>query len=125
MYINFKGRDLDLSFGLKFLNNIDRDLGFNVDQMQIGQGLEMLVPNLDAGNIVALSKVIKAATAHHKKGPKIDEDLEVILEDIIENSSVEEFCDEVIEELGKRPLTQNLVNDRVKENNKAKKAAKK
>lgn len=125
MIINFKGRELELSFGLKFLNNIDRDLGFNVEQMQIGQGLEMLVPNLDAGNIVALSKVIKAATAHHKKGPKTDEDLETILEDIIENSSVEDFCDEVIEELGKRPLTQSLVNDRVKENNKAKKAAKK
>ena len=31
--------------------------------MTIGQGLNMLVPNLQNGNIVALSKVIKSATS--------------------------------------------------------------
>ena len=35
--------------------------------MTIGQGLNMLVPNLSNGNVVALAKVIKAATAHHKE----------------------------------------------------------
>lgn len=124
MEINFKGRELDLSFGIKFLNEIDRDLGFTVEQMQIGQGLEMLVPNLDAGNLVALAKVLKAATSHHKKGPKTIEDLEPVVEEIAESGKVQEFCDEIIEELGKRPLTQNLVNEHVKENNKAKKSKK-
>ena len=47
---------------------------------------------------------------HKKKGaPKTEEDLEVVVEDIIENTGLEEFCNEVIEELGKRVLTQNLV----------------
>ncbi|WP_194745922.1 tail assembly chaperone [Staphylococcus chromogenes] len=124
MEINYKGRELDLSFGLKFLDNIDRDLGFTVEQMQIGQGLEMLVPNLDAGNLVALAKVLKAATAHHKKGPKTIEDLEPVIEEIVESDKVQEFCDEIIEELGKRPLTQNLVSTHIKEANKAKKSKK-
>ena len=50
--------------------------------MTIGQGLNMLVPNLQNGNIVALAKVIKSATAHHKKKPQTDEELETVLEDI-------------------------------------------
>lgn len=71
MHIKFKDKELELSFGLGFLNKIDKELGLEVEQMTIGQGLNMLVPNLQNGNIVALSKVIKSATAHHKRNHKL------------------------------------------------------
>ncbi|WP_369040761.1 tail assembly chaperone [Staphylococcus epidermidis] len=120
MHINFNGQELELSFGLRFVNEIDRELGFDVDQMAVGQGLNLLVPNLKTNNIAALSKIVKAAVAHHKKAPKTDEDLEEVLKDIIENKGLKEFCEETIEELGKNVLTQNLVPDEYKKNNKKK-----
>ncbi|MEX5849432.1 tail assembly chaperone [Staphylococcus saprophyticus] len=121
MEIKFNGKELELSFGLGFLNDIDRDLGFEAEQMSIGEGLNMLVPKLSNGNVVALAKIIKAATAHHKKHPKTNEELEPILEGIAENEGIQPFCDDVIKELGKKPLTQNLVPDEYKETKKKEK----
>lgn len=114
MEIKFNGKELELSFGFKFLKLVDKALGFEAEQMNIGQGLNMIVPNLSNGNVVALGEVIQAATAHHKKYPKTDEDIEGVLEDIAENIGIQEYCDEILEELGKKRLTQNLVPDEYK-----------
>ena len=108
MEIKFNGKTIKLSFGLKFLNIIDKEMGMEAEQVNFGKGTEMLVPALESHSVVDVAKVIKAATAQ-EKAPKTEEDLEVVVEDIIENTGLEEFCNEVIEELGKRVLTQNLV----------------
>ncbi|HEF3510358.1 TPA: hypothetical protein R9094_001920, partial [Campylobacter jejuni] len=50
--------------------------------------------------------------------PKTEKDLEEVVENVIENTGLEEFCNEVIEELGKRVLTQNLVPKKYKKNSK-------
>ena len=105
MEIKFNGKTIELSFGLKFLNII-------------GKGTEMLVPALESHSVVDVAKVIKAATAQEKGAPKTEEDLEAVVEDVIENTGLEEFCNEVIEELGKRVLTQNLVPKKYKKNSK-------
>ena len=55
------------------------------------------------GMLLLLAKVIKSATAHHKKKPQTDEELETVLEDIAENEGIDTFCEQIIEELGKRP----------------------
>lgn len=80
----------------------------------------MLIPNLQQGNPVALSKVIKAATSHYKKSPKTFDELEVVVTDIAENEGIEEFSEQIVKELGKRVLTQNLVPDEYKEETKKK-----
>lgn len=120
MHINFNDKELEMSFGLKFLNEIDKELGFDVEQMAVGQGLNLLVPNLRTNNIAALSKIIKASVCHHKKYPKTDEELETVLKDIIENKDISEFCEEILNELGKNVLTQNLVPDEYKTSKKKK-----
>ena len=71
MEIKFNGKELELSFGFKFLKLVDKALGFEAEQMNIGQGLNMIVPNLSNGNVVALGEVIQAATAHHKNIQKL------------------------------------------------------
>ncbi|KGX88002.1 tail assembly chaperone [Pontibacillus litoralis] len=109
MYINFNGKEIELSFGLRTLTEIDKELGFEIEGASLGEGLELLIPKLQTGNIVGLSKIIKAATAHDNKSPKTYEDLEQVLDDIAENQGFEEFGEQVIEELGKRPMTRNLV----------------
>lgn len=110
MEIQFKGKTLDLSFGFKALSIIDKRLGMEIEQMSIGQGLQLLVPNLEQGNPITIGEVILAATAHHKKAPKED-DLDEILDEIADNEGFEQFGQDIINELGKRPTTRNLLPD--------------
>ncbi|MGD6847285.1 tail assembly chaperone [Rossellomorea aquimaris] len=113
MHINFNGRDIELSFGLRTLTTIDRSLGLEVESVSLGQGLEtMLVPGLQSGNIICLYKLIQAATAHDKKKPTTDEDFEAILNDIADNEGLDEFAQRVMYELGKQPMTRKLVPER-------------
>ncbi|MEF2293144.1 tail assembly chaperone [Virgibacillus dokdonensis] len=120
MHINFNGREIELSFGLRTLTEIDKDLGLEIEGANLGEGLEMLVPKLQSGNIIGLSKIIKAATAHDKRAPKTYEDLEHVLDDIAENQGFEKFGQQVIEELGKRPMTRSLVPEGMKKEKKEK-----
>ncbi|MDQ0158804.1 tail assembly chaperone [Alkalibacillus salilacus] len=112
MHINFNGKEIELSFGLRTLTEIDKELGFEMEGANLGEGVEMLVPKLQSGNIIGISKIIKAASG--KNGPKTYENLEVILDDIAENEGFEAFGEQVIEELGKRPMTRNLVPEDMK-----------
>ncbi|MBU8567588.1 tail assembly chaperone [Virgibacillus pantothenticus] len=120
MHINFKDREIELKFGLRTLTEIDKELGFEVEGARLGQGLEMLVPKLESGNIIGLSKIIKAATAHDKKSPKTYEDLELVLDNIAENVGYEEFGQQVLEELGKRPMTRGLLPEELRPEKKEK-----
>ncbi|ARJ30528.1 phage tail protein [Staphylococcus sp. HMSC068D08] len=121
MYINFKGKELELSFGLKFLRIIDKVMAMESENISFGQGTQMLVPRLEMADAVSLSYIIEAATAHHNKAPKTESELETVIEDIAEEHGIEEFCQDIIKELGKRVMTQNLVPDEYKEAKKAKK----
>jgi hypothetical protein len=113
LHINFNGREIELSFGLRTLTTIDRSLGLEVESVSLGQGLEtMLVPGLQSGNIICLYKLIQAATAHDRKKPITDEDFEAILNDIADNEGLDEFAQRVMYELGKQPMTRKLVPEK-------------
>jgi hypothetical protein len=113
LHINFNGRDIELSFGLRTLTTIDRSLGLEVESVSLGQGLEtMLVPGLQSGNVICLYKLIQAATAHDKKRPTTDEDFEAILNDIADSEGLDEFAQRVMYELGKQPMTRKLVPEK-------------
>ncbi|MEC3884581.1 tail assembly chaperone [Halobacillus sp. HZG1] len=120
MHINFNGREIQLVFGLRTLTEIDRELGFEIEGASLGEGLEMLIPKLQTGNIVGLSKIIKAATSHDKKSPETFDQLEEVLNDIAEETGFEAFGEQVIEELGKRPMTRSLLPDDLKETQESK-----
>ena len=47
MEIKFNGKTIELSFGLKFLNIIDKEMGMEAEQVNFGKGTEMLVPALE------------------------------------------------------------------------------
>ncbi|HDP2165984.1 MULTISPECIES: tail assembly chaperone [Staphylococcus] len=119
MFINFKGKELELSFGLKFLRIIDKTMAMEAENISFGQGTQMLVPRLEMADVVSLSYIIEAATSHHQKAPKTEDELEVVIEEIATNYGIEEFCQDVLKELGKRAMTRNLVPDEYKEEKKA------
>ena len=101
MEITYNGRKLELSFGFKALNAIDRKLGVEAEQMKFGMGLQSTIPFVLQGNPITLGEYIIAMTSHHKKH-------------IAENQGLVEFAEELVETLGKRPSTQSLVPDRFK-----------
>lgn len=123
MNINYKGKELELRFDFRFLREIDNILGFKMEEMSIGQGVSMLPAGLEMGNPVVIGETILAATKSHKKAPSI-KDLDDILDDIAENIGLEEFGQQVIEELGKRPMTRNLVEKEESEETNEKKSKK-
>ncbi|HDE0724196.1 TPA: tail assembly chaperone [Staphylococcus aureus] len=101
--------DLELKFGLGELNAIDRALGYEVREINLGEGLETLLPKLQSGNVLAIAKIIKACTRGQKGHPR-KEELEHILTGVVETyGSFKAFGKVLIEELGNKPLTQDLV----------------
>lgn len=119
MEIKFNGKEIELSFGFKFMNDIDKKLGMEMEQMSFGQGIQMLAPNLESGNPVAIGHTIIAATSHHKKAPKTDAEISEVLNDIASEQGLDEFAEEIIKELGKQPMTQNLVPEEYRQAKKA------
>jgi len=109
-------KDIELKFGLGQLNAIDKELGLEIQEVSLGEGLEMLIPKLKSGNIIGIAKMITAITRSDKNRPKNEEELESILEGIIkEHGSLKGFGQLVINELGNKLLTRDLVADHIEE----------
>ncbi|MGE7364568.1 tail assembly chaperone [Staphylococcus cohnii] len=107
-------KKLKLSFGFRFINEIDKTNGTSIDvegqKINFGNGLEFLIPMLQNGSIAHIGRAVLAATSHYKQDAPKEDDLDEILNDIAENKGLQTFADEIVEELGKQPMTQNLVN---------------
>lgn len=106
------GKVLELKFGLGELNAVDKALGLEIEQINLGEGFEMLVPKLRTGNVLALAKIIPALTLGQNGRPKTDnETLEVLKVVKGQYGSFQAFCDAVLDEMKHHFLTQDLVKD--------------
>lgn len=106
------GKVLELKFGLGELNAVDKALGLEIEQINLGEGFEMLVPKLRTGNVLALAKIIPALTLGQNGRPKTDnETLEVLKAVKSQYGSFQAFCDAVLDEMKHHFLTQDLVKD--------------
>lgn len=110
MKVNFKDKELEIKFGLGQLVAIDQELGLSVQEVNLGEGLEMLVPKLKAASVIAIAKMLGAVTKGQKGAPKnMDELEELVIAVQDQYGSLQEFAEACIEELGKRPLTREIV----------------
>ncbi|HDC8405197.1 TPA: tail assembly chaperone [Staphylococcus aureus] len=108
--------ELELKFGLGQLTSIDKALGLNVEKVNLGEGLSMLIPKLESGNIIGLAKIVSAATLGQKGRPKTDEELEAVLINARdEYGSFKKFGQAIIDVLGEQSLTLDLVQDHLKD----------
>ncbi|HGZ7642329.1 TPA: tail assembly chaperone, partial [Staphylococcus aureus] len=78
-------------------------------QASIGQGVSMLPVGLESGNPVVIGEVLIASTSHLKKQAITINNIDEALDEIAENIGLEEFGSDILTELGKRPMTRNLV----------------
>lgn len=110
--VKIKEKDVELKFGIGELTAIDKELGFEIEGANLGEGLEMLVPKLKSGNLISIAKIVKACTQSNKNKPKTDEETEAILVSILDDyGSFKKFGEACIEQLGKGRLTQELVEE--------------
>ncbi len=108
--------ELELKFGLCQLTSIDKALGLNVEKVNLGEGLSMLIPKLESGNVIGLAKIVSAATLGQKGRPKTDEELEeVLINARDEYGSFKKFGQAIIDVLGEQSLTLDLVQDHLKD----------
>src|SRR5699024_10735115 len=110
--VKLKGKDTEIKFGIGELTAIDKELGFEIEEANLGEGHEMLVPKLKSGNLISVAKIVKACTQSNKNRPKTDEETEAVLEGILdEYGSFKKFGEACIDQLGKKRLTQELVEE--------------
>lgn len=110
--IKVKEEEVNIKFGIGELTAIDQELGLSVEEINLGEGLEMLVPKLKTGNMIAIAKIIKACLKSYKHKPKTDEEVEDVLENILDDyGTFKDFGEACIQQLGEKRLTRELVEE--------------
>lgn len=106
-----KDKEVEINFGIGELTQIDKELGLEMEQINLGEGLEMLVPKLQTANVIAISKILKA-TIPNKHKPKNDEELEKVLINILDDyETFQAFGDACLKKLKEGRLTRELLTD--------------
>lgn len=62
MEIKIKDREVTLYFGVRFVRELDKVAGMNVNGASLGMGLTRTLPALETGDPVALANVLYAAS---------------------------------------------------------------
>ncbi|UXR73297.1 tail assembly chaperone [Staphylococcus sp. IVB6238] len=127
MFIEYKGKEIKLRFDVLFLKEIDKKLGFETEGVNIGKGMTMIAGSLEGGDIPTLMTIIEVAQKYSKKKFKKISEIEDYLDDLIENEADDEdaiqaLCDEVLEEMGKRPTIRRAMYGKEKKKDKKKEA---
>lgn len=99
MTININGKEHEIRFGIRFVNELDK--AFAGDQAQYGGGITYALPRLLDGDVAALAKVLYLGTCTEKGRPKED-DVNAYVED---HEDVEALMAEVLDELKKQNAT--------------------
>lgn len=127
MFIEYEGKEIELRFDVLFLKEIDKKLGFETEGVNIGKGMTMIAGSLESGDIPTLMTIIEVAQKYSKKKFKKISEIEDFLDNLIENEADDEdaiqaLCDEVLEEMGKRPTIRRAMYGKEKKKEKKKKA---
>lgn len=99
MKIKINGKEVELSFGVKFVRALDKVAGLDVQGASFGMGLTKSIPALNTADPAVLADVIYSATATVKDTRPSQDDVD----DFIDNyeGDLEKLFDEVIAEMSK------------------------
>lgn len=103
MQLKINDKEYTMNYGFSAINYLDEVYYAELNNTKIGFGVQLVITQLKAQNVMALIHMIKAGTSTAVKRPSNDE-----IEEFIGSLSMEEFdtlCEEFIEELKKQPLT--------------------
>lgn len=116
--INFEidGKNVDVYFGLDFLDEIDKKFSPKEGGQSLGLGLQITLPTLLSGNVKMLAEYIYNGTVTESPRPSFDA-IKNYLEEV---DDIEKVFDEVISLLGESNATVISYRDIEKKMKKAK-----
>lgn len=106
MQLTINSREYDLNFGVRFVRELDKNVGLSTQGINFGMGLLRTLPALKAYDPAVLSDVIHAATVSNKKRPSASE-----VDDYIDT---EPDLEPVFEQVHKEMTEANAVKAAVK-----------
>ncbi|GAA5417698.1 hypothetical protein Pryu01_02773 [Paraliobacillus ryukyuensis] len=109
MEFKINGKEYQLQFGMKCINELDKRYSVNYEGLQFGMGVNMAYMSINMMNPTALQNVILAAASHDKNRPSESEVEQAIIDYAQENNGLASLFDQLKEELGKSPLMKDTV----------------
>lgn len=95
MQLTINGKDYELNFGVRFVREMDKNIGAIMHGINFGMGVARALAGLNAYDAATLSDTIYAATITDKKRPKPSE-----VDDFIDaNTDLEELFKAVLDEM--------------------------
>lgn len=109
MKFKIDGKEYQLEFGMKFINELDKRYAVDYQGFKFGMGVNMAFMYLNQYNPTVIQNIIAAAIAHEKNRPTESEIEEAIVQYAIENDGLDKLFEQLLDELGKSPLLKSTI----------------
>ena len=109
MKFKIDGKEYQLEFGMKFINELDKRYAVDYQGFKFGMGVNMAFMYLNQYNPTVLQNIISAAVSHEKNKPSEKKIEESIVQYAIENDGLDKLFEQLLDELGKSPLLKSTI----------------
>ena len=114
MKLTINGKEYTLHFGMDFIDEVEKLEGMKMEaegvSLNMGTGGMALLNNkLASYHPSGLRTIIKAGTITERQKPSND-DINIYIEELADSGDYEQTFDDIVEELGKKPLVLKALN---------------
>ncbi|MCS8595165.1 MULTISPECIES: tail assembly chaperone [Leuconostoc] len=97
MQVKINNKEVELKFGVKFVRELDKVAGLDVNGASFGMGLTKSIPALNTADPAVLSDVIYSAASTNKAFRPSQDDVDNFIDDY--DGDLEKLFDDVIKEM--------------------------
>ena len=97
MQVKINNKEVELKFGVKFVRELDKVAGLDVNGASFGMGLTKSIPALNTADPAALADVIYSAASTNKAFRPSQDDVDNFIDDY--DGDLEKLFDDVIKEM--------------------------
>ncbi|TOZ07214.1 tail assembly chaperone [Leuconostoc pseudomesenteroides] len=97
MQVKINNKEVELKFGVKFVRELDKVAGLDVNGASFGMGLTKSIPALNTADPAILADVIYSATSTNKAFRPSQDDVDNFIDDY--DGDLEKLFDDVIKEM--------------------------
>lgn len=97
MQVKINNKEVELKFGVKFVRELDKVAGLDVNGASFGMGLTKSIPALNTADPAVLADVIYSAASTNKAFRPSQDDVDNFIDDY--NGDLEKLFDDVTKEM--------------------------